>query len=186
MTDPADRLRRLGNRGPRAADEMDAVLAGLRDATPDVRRAAAWVFTQMGEAAAPATDALGSALDDDDRIVRGLAAIALRHVREVGPAEGDALLAHLRDQDENVRMVVANAIAAHPDVARRGMAQLIAAAQVRGEHRHVLRSVATALGAIGPDAREAIPALEALAAEPLIRWQAAAALRSIRGEDRAR
>jgi hypothetical protein len=185
LADPADRLRRLGNRGPRAADEMDAVLTGQRDRNPDVRRAAAWVLTQMGAAAAPARGALGSALDDDDRIVRGLAAIALRQVPEIGEPEGDALLAHLRDEDENVRMVVANAIAAHPDVARRGMAQLITAAQVPGEHRHVLRSVATALGAIGPDATAAIPALEALAAEPLIRWQAAAALRAIRGERRA-
>ena len=182
MSDPADRLRRLGNRGPRAADQMDTVLAGLGDGSPDVRRAAAWVLTQMGDAAAPATDALGSALDDQDRIVRGLVAIALRQIPHIGDAEGDALLAHLRDEDENVRMVVANAIAAHPDVARRGMAQLIAAARVPGEHRHVLRSVATALGAIGPDAQEAVPALEALAAEPLIRWQAAAALRAIRGE----
>jgi len=184
MTEPADRLRRLGNRGSRAAAEMDTVLAGLRDPDPEVRRAAAWVLTQMGYAATPATDALGDALDDDDRIVRGLVAIALRQVPELGETQGDRLLAHLRDGDENVRMVVANAIAAHPETARRGMAQLIAAAQVAGEHRHVLRSVATALGAIGPDARDAIPALEALAAEPLIRWQAAAALRSIRGEER--
>jgi len=182
MADPADRLRRLGNQGPRAAVEMDTVLAGLRSGSADVRRAAAWALTQMGTAAAPATSALGTAIDDEDRIVRGLVAIALRSVPDVGSAEGDALLEHLRDEDENVRMVVANAIAAHPDVARRGMAQLIAAAQAPGEHRHVLRSVATALGAIGPDAREAIPALEALAAEPLIRWQAEAALRAIRGE----
>jgi len=45
------------------------------------------------------------------------------------------------------------------------MGRLITAAQVPGEHRHVLRSVATAL-----------------AKEPLIRWQAVAALRAIRGE----
>ncbi|MGD8328802.1 MAG: hypothetical protein PVJ49_05150, partial [Acidobacteriota bacterium] len=76
---------------------------------------------------------------------------------------------------------VANAIAAHPDVARRGMAELMIAAQVPGEHRHVLRSIATALGAIGPDAAEALPLLRTLAEEPLVRWQAEAAIRSIEG-----
>jgi hypothetical protein len=112
-------------------------------------------------------------------VVRGLAAIALRNLQALDAPVGDTLLAHLRDQDENVRMVVANAIAAHPDVARRGKAQLIAAAQAPGEHRHVLRSVATALGTIGPDARDALPVLRQLSAQPLVRWQAEAAIRAI-------
>jgi len=180
--DPADRLRRLGNRGPAAASEIDPVLSGLREGGPETRRAAAWVLTQMGAAAGPAADRLGTALADDDRIVRGLVAITLGHVPSVSEAVGDSLLAHLQDPDENVRMVVANAIAAHPEVARRGMAELMAAAQAPGEHRHVLRSVATALGAIGPEAQDALPVLEELAREPLIRWQAEAALRAIRGE----
>jgi hypothetical protein len=76
-------------------------------------------------------------------------------------------------------MVVANAIAAHPQVARSGMTQLIAAAQVPGQHRHVLRSIANALGAIGPDAKAALPVLREMAKQPLVRWQANAAIRSI-------
>jgi hypothetical protein len=180
--DPVDRLRRLGNRGPAAASGMDEVLGALREGSPEMRRAAAWVLTQMGSAAAPAADALGAAMADEDRIVRGLVAIALRQVPAVSETVGDTLVAHLVDPDENVRMVVANAIAAHPRVARRGMAELITAAQAPGEHRHVLRSVATALGAIGSDAQDALPVLEELAREPLVRWQAEAALRAIRGE----
>lgn len=179
-SDPADRLRRLGNRGPGAAAEMDLVLGGLGDDDPRVRQAAAWVLTQMGESAQPTADALGSAMGDPDRVVRGLAAIALGQVPTLSEPVGDVLIAALEDPDENVRMVVANAIAAHPDVARRGMDALVAAAQVPGEHRHVLRSVATALGSIGPDAASALPVLEALAAEPLVRWQAEAAIRDIR------
>ncbi|MEZ4416410.1 MAG: DUF2961 domain-containing protein [Gemmatimonadota bacterium] len=180
--DPVDRLRRLGNRGGGAAAEMESVRAGLEDGDVEMRRAAAWVLTQMGERAAPATGDLGGALEDPDAIVRGLVAIALRHVPEVDDAVGAGLLAHLRDPDENVRMVVANAIAAHPSVARRGMDALIAAAGAPGEHRHVLRSVATALGAIGPEAEPALPVLRQLAAEPLIRWQAEAAIRRIQGQ----
>jgi hypothetical protein len=180
-SDPADRLRLLGNRGPDAAAEMEQVLAGLTAAKPNTRQAAAWVLTQMGASAEPAMEPLGAAMADDDRIVRGLVAIALRQVPSVSQDVGDRLVDHLQDPDENVRMVVANAIAAHPDVARRGMAELRIAAQVPGEHRHVLRSIATALGAIGPDAAEALPLLRTLAEEPLVRWQAEAAIRSIEG-----
>ena len=181
MADPAESLRRLGNRGPDAAAEMETVLAGLVDPDVEVRRAAAWVLTQMGGRAGPATSAMGAAMDDPDRIVRGLVAIALRHVPTVDEPVGDALLDRLADPDENVRMVVAWAIAAHADVATRGMAALMTAAQVPGEHRHVLRSVADALGAIGPEARQALPVLRTLAEEPLIRWQAEAAIRRIEG-----
>jgi D-arabinan exo alpha-(1,3)/(1,5)-arabinofuranosidase (non-reducing end) len=179
--DPADRIRRLGNRGPAATAEMETVLAGLRDSNDDVRLAAAWVFTQMGDRAAPAVDALTTAMADRSRMVRGLVAIALRHVPAT-EATGDTLLAHLKDPDENVRMVVANAIAAHPEVARRGIDALMVAAQVPGEHRHVLRSIATALGATGSDGARALPVLRTLADQPLVRWQAEAAIRVIQGE----
>lgn len=179
---PADRMRRLGNRGAAAASEMDTVLAGLVAAEVDLRRAAAWVFTQMGTSAQPAAEELGTAMDDDDQVVRGLVAIALRDVPSVSETVGDVLIAHLQDPDENVRMVVANAIAAHPQVAQRGLDALMTAAQVPGEHRHVLRSVATAIGAIGPDAAVALPLLQTLAEEPLVRWQAEAAIRRIQGE----
>jgi len=158
---------------------MDTVLTGLRDSNADVRQAAAWVLTQMDDAAAPAMDAMASAMEDPSQIVRGLVAIALRHVPSVNEAAGDALVSHLRDSDENVRMVVANAIAAHPDVARRGLDALMTAARVPGEHRHVLRSVATALGATGADGVGALPILRTLAEQPLVRWQAEAAIRVI-------
>jgi hypothetical protein len=178
-SDPADAMRRLGARRGAAAARMDSVIDGLGSAQADVRAASAWALTQMEARAAPALAALGAALGDVDPVVRGLAAIALRNLQALDAPVGDTLLAHLRDQDENVRMVVANAIAAHPDVARRGKAQLIAAAQAPGEHRHVLRSVATALGTIGPDARDALPVLRQLSAQPLVRWQAEAAIRAI-------
>ena len=50
------------------------------------------------------------------------------------------------------------------------------------EHRHVLRSVATAIGAIGPDAVDALPVLLELARQPLVRWQASAAIRAVEGK----
>jgi hypothetical protein len=177
--DPADAMRRLGALRGEAAAHMDSVTRALASPNVDVRIAAAWTLTQMGDRAAPAEPQLTAALADPSPIVRGLAAIALRDVPQLAPATGDSLIAHLADPDENVRMVIANAIAAHPQVARSGMAQLIAAAQVPGQHRHVLRSIANALGAIGPDAKAALPVLREMAKQPLVRWQANAAIRSI-------
>jgi hypothetical protein len=178
-TSPADAMRRVLRAGGATSRQADSVGAGLRSSDPSVRIAAAWVATQLASAAAPVTPALTGAMADSDPVVRGLAAIALRTIEKLDAAAGDSLLAHLADPDENVRMVVANAIAAHPDIAKRGMSQLIAAAKVPGQHRHVLRSVATALGAIGPDAKDALPVLRDLSNMPLVRWQAMAAIRNI-------
>ena len=136
-------------------------------------------FTQLRDFEAYRSSSTSPDSTSNDDSARPL---ALRHVPSVSEAVGDVLVAHLRDADENVRMVVANAIADHPEVARRGMEALMTAAQVPGEHRHVLRSVATALGAIGPDASEVLPLLRMLAEQPLVRWQAEAAIRRIQGE----
>ncbi len=178
---PADRIRRIGARGAAASAEHPTLTAALRSSDPAVREAAAWSFTQMGGSAAPAAAPLGQALEDDDPVVRGLMAIALANVDALPDDVGDRLGKHLKDGDENVRMVVNNALAVHGTVAKRLMPQLITAAQVLGEHRHVLRSVAMALGSIGPEARPALPVLRELEKMPLVRWQAQWAIRKIEG-----
>ncbi len=176
---PADRLRRLGSL--RSASQLPAFTAALRDRNAAAREAAAWSLTQLSGEATPAAAALGQALEDDDPAVRGLAALALANVQALPDDVTDRLGQHLKDPDENVRMVVNNAVAAHGTAAKRLMTQLIAAAQVPGEHRHVLRSVAMALGSIGPDARVALPVLRELEKMPLVRWQAEWAIRKIEG-----
>ena len=60
------------------------------------------------------------------------------------------------------------------------ISDLIAAASVAGEDVQMLRASASALGAIGPEASEAIPTLEALARMPRVQWAAEEALRTIR------
>ena len=178
-TDPADAMRRLGETRSDAASHMDSVTRALASTNVDLRIAAAWTLTQMGASAAPAVDALTKAMGDPNPIVRGLVAITLRDVPTIPTATGDTLIAHLADPDENVRMVTANALAAHPADAKRGLKQLIAAAQVPGQHRHVLRSIADALGAVGPDAKEALPVLQEMRKQPLVRWNVDAAIRAI-------
>jgi hypothetical protein len=61
---------------------------------------------------------------------------------------------------------------------------LIAVCDLPGQHVHVLRSAASALGMIGPDAAPALPALRKLEAIPRVRWAARAAIRQIGGDGR--
>jgi hypothetical protein len=119
------------------------------------------------------------ALDDPDPFVRGLAALTLR---DAGPAAYpalDLLIARLKDSDENVRLMSADAIARQGKRAARAVPALIAACEVPGEHVHVERSLAGALGSIGPDATPALPVLHKLESIPRVRWAARAAIRQI-------
>jgi HEAT repeat protein len=156
-------------------------MTALRAPDAVTREAAAWSMTQLGAAAAPATSALGQGLEDDDPVVRGLVATALSNLTALSDDVAGLLGKHLKDPDENVRMVVNNALATHGAAAKRLLPQLIAAARVPGEHRHVLRSIAMALGSIGPEARPALPVLRELEKMPLVRWQAQWAIRRIQG-----
>ena len=177
----ADRIRRLGARGGAAVPtDITSLVDALGAADDGVREAAAWSFTQLGRAAAPAVAALTRALGDADPIVRGLAALALRDAGSAATAPALATLtSHLADDDENVRMMTAQAIASQGRQARSAMAALIAASQVKGQHPHVLRSLADALGLIGPDARDALPALRELQKIPRVRWAAELAITRI-------
>jgi hypothetical protein len=177
----ADRIRRIGALGPSAAAELPTLMTALRAPDAVTREAAAWSMTQLGAAAAPATSALGQGLEDDDPVVRGLVATALSNLTALSDDVAGLLGKHLKDPDENVRMVVNNALATHGAAAKRLLPQLIAAARVPGEHRHVLRSIAMALGSIGPEARPALPVLRELEKMPLVRWQAQWAIRRIQG-----
>ena len=57
--------------------------------------------------------------------------------------------------------------------------ELIAACEVPDQHVHVLRSLADALGAIGPAAAAALPVLRDLQKMPRVAWAATAAIRRI-------
>jgi hypothetical protein len=177
--DRADAIRRVGSRDASAAD-LKSLIDALSAPGEEVREAAAWSLTQAGTAAAPAVPALTRAMGDADPIVRGLAALALRDAGSTAAAPAlDTLIAHLSDADENVRMMSAQAIAIHGPRAAPAIAALIAIAQTPGQHPHVLRSVADALGVIGAAAREALPALRELQKIPRVRWAADLAIKRI-------
>ncbi|MBI4889038.1 MAG: DUF2961 domain-containing protein, partial [Acidobacteria bacterium] len=150
-------------------------------ASPDafVRAAAVWRATQDPALAARGRAQLSQALADASYEVRGLAAAALRNLGpQAVPALG-ALSKSLQDPDTGVRMMSAKAIAALGSAAAPALEALIAAGSRAGEHVQVLRSVADALGAIGPPARPAIPTLQTLRKIPRVQWNAEAAIARI-------
>jgi HEAT repeat protein len=156
----------------RSSSSVPALKQGLASADSEVRAAAAWSLGQS-PARNQASAGLITALRDTNPIVRGLAALALRD----SPAAIPALIEALKDPDSSIRMIAAE------DLGRLHAASatqaLIAVAQTKDEHLHVLRNVVTALAAIGPPAAAAIPALEALKSNPRLRYPATAAQQRI-------
>ncbi len=118
-------------------------------------------------------------LQDSDPVLRGIAALRLRDMGAGAKTALPALAQALRDPEAGVRMTAADAIGRQGRGAVVVMDALIAAAKAPGENAHVQRSVALALGAIGPEAKPAIPALHDLEAFPRVRFTAATAIREI-------
>ena len=177
----AQSLRHIGERGSLAAGELDALTKALAAPQSQTREAALWTLAQLRTAAAPAEAAIVATLGDTSPVVRGLAAVALRDLGPVSRSTLDALIARLTDADTGIRMMAADAITRQGLQARPAFDALLAAATVPDEHPHVQRSVANALGAIGPEANAALPALRALAKIPRVRWAADAAIKKIGG-----
>jgi hypothetical protein len=174
--DTAEALRKVGERRLATPAETTELTRALADGTSDAREAAAWT---LGQVKTPlAIEPLTKALSDDDFVVRGLAALALRQrATKAAPAK-DALLSRLSDDEVGVRMMAAQAIDRLRDPST--IDPLIAACKIDGQHVHVLRSLADALGNLGPAAERALPVLEDLARIPRVEWAAKAAMRKIR------
>jgi hypothetical protein len=145
---------------------------------------AAWAASaQAKEPRVPAgnlADLSRALTSDPDPVTRGLAAIALRDQGGAALPALPALADALKDNDVAIRMMSANAIAAIGHGAAPAVPALIAAGSAKGEHVHVLRSVAAALGNIGkPAAAPALPLLRELAKIPRVSWAAETAVRKI-------
>ncbi len=175
----AAELRRLGERGAASVEQLRRALA---DSGQPMREAAAWVFTQQPALASRSTSELKAALAGADPVVRGLAGVALRNCGACAEAALAELTANLKDPDPNVRIAAADAVAGLEQKAAPALQALIDVAQDPSQHPHVLRSVARALGAIGPAAKPALPALEQLRQHIRVRWIAASAIARIRNQ----
>lgn len=153
--------------------------AGLTAPDEYVREAAAWAFTQREQTARQYSDTLIQALHDSDAVVRGLSILALSKCAGCAERALQELTAALQDADENVRLAAADAIATIGTRAAPAVPQLIEACNRPGEHVHVLRSLAKALGNTGTPAAPAIPVLEKLQRIPRVEWPAREAITKI-------
>jgi len=178
----AAEIRSIGARGPGGLSQIQKLEAALSDTDPMVREAAAWAFTQLGERVSAVVTPLGRALNDPDPVVRGLAAMGLRNTGTAALPLLGRLIEKLKDDDPNVRLMVAQVIERQGKQAAVAVSALAEACQIEGEQVHVLRNLASALGAIGPEASPALPVLKKLQAHPRIRWSANAAIRNITGK----
>ncbi len=97
----------LGRIASQAEEAAPALLAALRHADPDVRRAAARSLGQAGPRVIPA---LKQALVDPDQQVRRGAVEALGWMGPAAKAAQPALIEALRDTDEQVRRSAARAL----------------------------------------------------------------------------
>jgi D-arabinan exo alpha-(1,3)/(1,5)-arabinofuranosidase (non-reducing end) len=171
-------LRKIGERGAATSAETAMLVTALKNPDDEVREAAVWSLGQISTIAATAP--LIAALDDPDHVVRGLAALALRQRGTDAAPARNALLARLGDSEVGVRMMAAQAIGRLKDPSTIGA--LIAACTAAGQQVHVLRSLADALGAMGPAASAALPTLRDLTKIPRVEWAAKAAIRRINGQ----
>jgi hypothetical protein len=178
----AEVVRAIGAFGEDGAGEVSSVALLLADLDPQVRMAAAWALSQMGAKAAAAAPALGQALADSNPRVRSLAAVALE---AMGPAAVPALpelVRALNDPVDYVRVPAADALGAMGPAARAAVSPLAVRLRARDEQVMVLRSVAAALGNIGPDARDALPALRETLHQLRVSYTVEAAILKIEGK----
>ncbi len=163
------------------AAQLPFLEAALDSGNSGVRVAALQVLIERGQLGVVPVQLFGDLLSDPDPRVRGLAAVALRDLGPAGEAVMQDLSAALSDPDENVRLAAADAIATKGPTAIVAIPALVRACKIEGEEVHVQRSLVSALGAIGPAAREALPVLRTLAQIPRVSWPAEAAILQIEG-----
>lgn len=156
---PPELIRALGNFGLDGQAAVPELSRALTDPDVEVRQAAAWSLSQVGPKAAKAVPKLIDVLADPDPHVRSLAAVALAGMgRQAEPAL-PALIRALSDPVDYVRAPAADALGSLGAAARDAVQPLADRLLTTGEPVFVLRSVSAALGNIGPDAKDALPAL---------------------------
>lgn len=144
-----------------SSDEAIAVLGDAAgDSNEAVRHAALRALSQVGAPAATVTDAIAEQLAADNPETRRLAARALGTIDFMEIAAEDALVAALDDPDPGVQAAALSALvqtgAELPDGAIGLLTGFMASpdAEIRGD-------AILALGLLGPEAAELIPAIEA-------------------------
>jgi hypothetical protein len=154
-------VRAIGAFGEDAGPAVADIATALADPDVQVRLAANWALSQIGPKAAAALPALGKALSDSNPRVRGLAALALKAMGPSAAPDVPELIVALSDPVVYVRAPVADALGAIGSAARMAVHPLAERLLAKDEQAGlVLSSIATALGDIGLEAKDALPALQ--------------------------
>jgi HEAT repeat protein len=154
-------LGRIGPEGATAVPELSAALAS--DTDTSVRKEAARAFSLLGLDAKAAVPALAKALrEDKSEEVRQQAALALSKMigetRDVAPVMIEAMK---KDTDKNVRVFIVHALGDSLGDGLRAYVKDLAARLMEGAEPEadVKLAIIQELGALGPGAKEALPAL---------------------------
>lgn len=154
---------------------LPALMEGLQSNDIHIRRNAAFGLGELGSDGRPALEALARALKTDpDFEVRRNAAFALG---EIGEPAIPSLLTMLNDRDPRVRRTVTAALVRIGLPAVPHLIQLL-----RHSDTTIRRNAAVILGGIGPQAFDAIPALEKSLQDPDkgFQWTVKQAIRKIK------
>lgn len=163
--DRAPVIRSIGAFGADAAPAVKELASLLSDPDPEARGAAVSALSRAGDQAAAASPEAAKLLKDADPHVRGLAALALRDMGKGAAAVIPELSAALRDPVPSVRMTAASALGSLGAAASSAVPALVAALEaangpeISNDGVQVLRNICYALGRIGGNARDAIPAM---------------------------
>ncbi len=142
----------LESMGPGAAEAVPALIKLLGSDNPEVQAHAAEALGAIGEAARPAARVLASLVRTDNEMVRREAIEALEDIRP-GPAVMLPILSELlQDRNPVVRTRIMAAIARHGAEAMRLLVPALG-------NEKTAYFACLVISEIGPDAREAVPAL---------------------------
>jgi len=156
----------LHDLGPQAKPAVGALIAALKDPDEEVRRYAARALGAIGPEAQAAIPVVIEAIDDREWVVRMEAAPALVRIDAKSPQAVAAIRKALSDADANVQASAVEAIGvlgadAKPFVphAARLLGSREQHATAYGSFHALAQTAADALAKLGPEAREAAPAL---------------------------
>jgi beta-lactamase regulating signal transducer with metallopeptidase domain/HEAT repeat protein len=141
---------------PRSKQLIPALLHGLKDESAGIRATAAVALAEVGTPDKAVVAALVAALEDPEGRVRLASYQALRNLGAIKPALVPKLAALVKDKNADLRDLVYRDLRDLGPGAKAAVPALIEALK---ENTTRMQAICC-LGAIGPDARDAIPALK--------------------------
>jgi HEAT repeat protein len=179
----------LGAIGPQASQAVPGLIELMNDQCGEVRNCAAMALGEIGVAPRAAIDGLAGLLKDPEKRIRISAAMALGELAPASEPAAGALSAVLADHDPQLVAAAARAlarlgikaspavpallseldswapIALEPFFAHRLGSRVPVSFVTLPDAMHAITAVVEALGAIGPDANQAVPTLTKMLAE---------------------